>query len=93
MADFTIAKPKPFTVEGVSGTIYELPRIEDLSAEQVGKMSVIAEAKGETAQLRAMREFVLSLCPELSDEPISDVGYSLLFKDLVKGSGISLGES
>ena len=93
MADFTVVAPVPFTVEGTNGTIYELPRIKDLSAEQVAAMGAIANAKGEAAQLRAMREFVLSLCPALSDEPISDVGYSMLFKDLVKGSGISLGES
>lgn len=92
MADFTILTPEPFTVEGTNGTIYELPRIKDLSAEQVAAMGKINEAKGESAQLVATREFVLGLCPELADEPLSDVGYSLLFRDLAKGSGISVGE-
>lgn len=93
MADFTILAPEPFTVEGTGGTIYELPRIKDLSAEQVAAMGKINEAKCEAAQLLATREFVLGLCPELANEPLSDVGYSLLFKDLAKGSGISMGES
>lgn len=92
MADFIILAPEPFTVEGTNGTIYELPRIKDLSAEQVAAMGKINEAKGESAQLVATREFVLGLCPELADEPLSDVGYSLLFRDLAKGSGISVGE-
>ena len=93
MADFTIVAPEPFTVEGTDGTVYELPRIRDLSAEQVAELGKVNGARGEAAQLRAIRDFVLSLCPDLAREPLSDVGYSMLFRDLAEGSGITVGES
>lgn len=92
MADFQIVKPEPFTVEGVDGTIYELPRIKDLSAEQVAAMGDVSDAKGVSAQVAVQKAFILSLCPELANEPLADMGYVYLFKALAEGSGITVGE-
>ena len=93
MADFQITKPEPFTVEGVDGTIYELPRIKDMSAEQIASMGVVSAAGSDnSAQMRAQKEFILGLCPELADEPLTDMGYVYLFKALAEGIGIELGE-
>lgn len=93
MSDFRIARPEPFTVEGVDGTIYELPRIKDMSAEQIASMGAVADAKDDSvAQVRAQKEFILGLCPDLADEPLADMGYVYLFKALAEGSGIELGE-
>lgn len=94
MSDFRIVRPEPFTVEGVDGTIYELPRIKDMSAEQIASMGAVADAKDDNAaQVRAQKSFILGLCPKLADEPLSDMGYVYLFKALAEGSGIELGES
>lgn len=93
MSDFRINRPEPFTVEGVDGTIYELPRIKDMSAEQIASMSTVSDAKDDSAaQVRAQKQFILGLCPELADEPLADMGYVYLFKALAEGSGIELGE-
>ena len=92
MSDFQIVKPEPFTVEGVDGTIYELPRVKDMSADQLAEMGKVGKAKGERDQVLAVKGFILSLCPDLADEPLSDFGYTLLFQDLAKGSGITVGE-
>lgn len=93
MADFVIAMPVPFKVEGVGGTVYELPRLKDLSAEQLGELGRVDEVDGQPAKVRAIREFVQFLCPAIADEPLSDMGYLNLFKALAEGSGITLGES
>lgn len=93
MADFQITKPEPFTVEGVDGTIYELPRIKDMSAEQIAALGSVSAAKDDNAaQVRAQKEFILGLCPDLANEPLADMGYVYLFKALAEGSGIELGE-
>ena len=44
MADFTIKKPVPFVVEGADGAVYELPRLRDLSVEQVEAMAPASKA-------------------------------------------------
>ncbi len=93
MADFTIVAPVPFTVEGTDGTIYELPRVKDMGAEQIGEMGKIGEADGEVDKVRATRAFIQSLCPDIASEPLTDMGYLNLFKALAEGSGISVGES
>ena len=93
MSDFRIERPEPFTVEGVDGTIYELPRIKDMSTEQIESLGVVSAAGSDnSAQMRAQKQFILGLCPELADEPLSDMGYVYLFKALAEGSGIELGE-
>lgn len=93
MADFTITRPVPFVVEGVDGTTYELPRLIDLSAEQVASMSDMSESDGLVAQAKAMRDFIVTLCPAIADEPLTDMGYMQLFQALAEGSGIEVGES
>lgn len=94
MADFTIVKPVPFVVEGVDGKSYELPRLKDLSAAQVAAMGEVSEAEGKemTERIAAVRGFVLMLCPDLADEPMTDMAYLQLFTALAEGSGISVGE-
>lgn len=94
MSDFRINRPEPFTVEGVDGTIYELPRVMDMSADQIESLGSVSAAKDDNAaQVRAQKQFILGLCPELADEPLADMGYVYLFKALAEGSGIELGES
>lgn len=93
MADFRISRPEPFVVEGIDGDIYELPRIKDMDAEQIAAMGAITETKDDSAaQVLAQRDFILGLCPDLADEPLSDMGYVYLFKALAEGSGIDMGE-
>ena len=91
MADFTIEKPVPFTVEGVNGT-YELPRMRNLNADQIEGMADLTKL-ALPDKLRAVRKFLVGLCPELEDEPLSDMGYMSLFNALAEGSGITMGES
>ncbi len=93
MADFTIVAPEPFVIEGTKGT-YELPRIKDLSVEQLTELAAVDDA-GEDVKSRceAMRGFLLYLCPQLADEPLTDMGYTRLFTALAEGSGIEVGES
>ena len=91
MADFKIVKPEPFVVEGVNGT-YELPRLQDLDAEQVAALAPLGDAQSPQDRCVAVRNFFPSLCPELADEPIRDMGYVSLFNALSEGSGISVGE-
>ena len=93
MADFTIEKPVPFIVEGVDGTEYELPRLRDLSVEQVKAMAPASKASELADKVRAVKEFLLTLCPELANEPLTDMGYMSLFNSLGAGSDISVGES
>lgn len=94
MADFTIVKPVPFVVEGADGATYELPRLKDLSAEQVAAMGEVSEAEGKemTERIDAVRGFVLTLCPDIAGEPMTDMAYLQLFTALAEGSGISVGE-
>ncbi len=93
MADFTIVAPEPFVIDGTKGT-YELPRLKDLSAEQIAALADVEEAGEEIApRCKAVREFLLFLCPGLADEPLTDTGYVSLFNALGEGSGISVGES
>lgn len=94
MADFQITKPEPFTVEGVDGTIYELPRVMDMSTEQIESLGVVSAAGSDnSAQMRAQKQFILGLCPELANEPLADMRYVAMFKALAEGSGIEVGES
>ena len=93
MADFTIKKPVPFVVEGVDGAVYELPRLRDLSAEQVEAMAPASKAEDLPDKVREVKAFLLKLCPELADEPLTDMGYMSLFNALGSGSDVSVGES
>ena len=93
MADFKITPPKPFTVEGVDGDIYELPRVRDFDADQFAAMNAFNEADGTAARMRACREFVLALCPDLANEPITDMWCMQLMNELGKDSGLKEGES
>ena len=97
MADFKIVAPVPFEVEGADGTVYQLPRLSDLSAEQVGAMGELSkfdgDADGTAERTEAIKRFVLVLCPALADEPLTDMGYTRLFAQLAAESGIKLGES
>ena len=92
MADFTIVAPEPFVVEGADGETYELPRLKDLSAQQVVELGAVTDADGMEQRIDAVRGFILSLCPDIADEPITDMGYMQLFTALAEGSGITLGE-
>lgn len=93
MADFKITPPKPFIVEGANGDTYELPRVRDLNAEQFAAMDGFNKAEGTAERMRACREFVLTLCPELANEPITDMWCMQLMGELGKGSGLKEGES
>lgn len=93
MADFTIEKPVPFVVKGADGKQYELPRLRDLSVEQVAAMAPASNATELVDKFRAVKEFMLTLCPDLADEPLTDMGYMSLFNALGEGSDISVGES
>ena len=93
MADFKIVAPVPFEVEGATGTVYRLPRLDDLSAAQVAAMGEFAEVEETVERTEAIKRFVLLLCPELESEPLSDMGYTRLFTQLAAESGIELGES
>jgi len=93
MADFTISRPVPFEVQGVDGATYELPRLMDMDAEHIARLADMAEAKGLAAQAAAAKEFVLGLCPEMADEPLSDTGWLRLLNALTEGSDFGLGES
>ena len=92
MADFKIVKPEPFIVEGIDGDTYELPRIKDLSAEQVAAMGDISEAEKPAERVSAVKAFILMLCPGLGGEPLTDMGYLSLFSALADGSDVTLGE-
>lgn len=91
MADFTIEKPVPFTVEGAEGDTYELPKLRNLDADQLENLSDLQDL-ALPDKLRAIRRFLLALCPELENEPLSDMGYMALFNALAEGSGITMGE-
>lgn len=93
MSDFQIVKPEPFVVEGVEGAVYELPRLKDLSAEQLAELGKVDEADGQAKKVEAIRDFIQHLCPAIADEPLTDMGYVQLFNALAEGSGIALGES
>ena len=91
MADFTIEKPVPFVVVGADGTLYELPRLRNLDADQIEGMADISKL-ALADKLRTVRKFLLGICPELENEPLSDMGYMSLFNALAEGSGITMGE-
>lgn len=93
MADFTIVAPVPFEVEGASGVTYQLPRLKDLSAEQMASMGDVSDSEGVVERTKAIRAFLCSLCPGLADEPLTDMACMQLFTALAEGSGIELGES
>lgn len=93
MADFIIKKPVPFVVEGVKGKKYELPRLRDLSADQVEAMAPASKAEELPDKVREVKAFLLTICPELENEPLTDMGYMELFNALGAGSDISMGES
>lgn len=93
MADFTIVKPEPFVIQGVDGALYELPRLKDLSAKQVADLGNVPETEDTVERCNAVKSFILSLCPELDGEPLTDMGYLQLFNALAEGSGIGMGES
>lgn len=93
MADFTIVAPIPFVVEGAGGELYELPRLKDLDADQIAALGDVQEAEGVTERAKAVKGFVLTLCPGLDAEPLTDMAYMQLFTALAEGSDIGLGES
>ena len=93
MADFKITPPTPFIVEGANGDIYELPRVRDLNADQFAAMDAFNKADGTAERMRACREFVLALCPDLANEPITDMWCMELMGELGKDSGLKEGES
>lgn len=93
MADFTIRKPVPFVVEGVDGKEYKLPRLRDLSVTQVEAMAPASKAKELPDKVREVKAFLLTLCPELESEPLTDMGYMSLFNSLGTDGDVSVGES
>ena len=93
MADFTIEKPVPFTVEGVDGTVYELPRLQNFSVEQLKAFEAASKAEELSDKVAATMELMLMLCPELENEPLEPMGYMGMFNELAKGSDLSVGES
>lgn len=93
MADFKITPPVPFIVEGADGDIYELPRVKDMSAQQFAALDEFNKADGTAERMEACRNFVLSLCPDLAKEPITDMWCMELMNELGKGSGLDKGES
>ena len=93
MADFTIKEPVPFIVEGANGDEYELPRLQDLTAEQVGKMASASKSDDLSEKALAVKSFILTLCPDLEKEPLTDMGYMSLFNALGAESDIPMGES
>lgn len=94
MADFTICAPEPFVITSkVSGKTYEIPRGVDMSAEQIVEVGRIAKTKDDIEKVKRAKDFLLGLCPELAEEPISDVGYMALFSAVCESGMASMGES
>ena len=93
MADFKITPPKPFIVEGAGGDTYELPRVKDFSAEQFAALDEFNKAEGTAERMKACRDFVLARCPDLANEPITDMWCMQLMNELGKDSGLKEGES
>ena len=98
MANFTIVKPEPFVVEGVEGTLYELPYLKDLSPEQLAALAPVAKLRESDdttpAQLTAaVRDYLLGLCPALADEPMPAIMWSQLFGALGEDDEAAEGES
>ena len=101
MADFKIVVPVPFEVEGATGTVYQLPLLDDLSSEQIaamGELSKVEQAYEDDIErtverTNAIKRFMLVLCPALADEPLSDMAFTNMFNALCAKSGVELGES
>jgi hypothetical protein len=97
MANFTIVKPEPFVVEGTKGT-YELPFLTDLTPEQLELLAPVGELHESEdttpAQLtKAVRDFIVSLCPGIADEPMTAAMWSDLFTAMGENDEVTEGES
>lgn len=97
MANFTIVKPEPFVVEGTKGT-YELPYLSDLTVEQLELLAPIGELHesedATPAQLTAAaRDFIVSICPGIAEEPMTAAMWSQLFGALGEDDEVAEGES
>jgi len=79
MANFKIVAPVPFTVEGVEGRVYELPYVRDLDAKHLGMVGAIIQEEDMEKRVNMARDFILDLCPDLANEPLTDLAYTELF--------------
>lgn len=82
MARFKIVAPVPFEVEGVDGKVYKLPFVKDMNANHIAMVGEIIQNDDLAERMIAIKSLILSVCPELEDEPITDEGFTKLFAAL-----------
>ena len=75
---YSIKKPQPFVIQGEKKN-YLIPPMVSLSVEDMGSILDLKPETPKEERVKAVKEFLLRMAPELKDEGLGDVGYSMIF--------------
>lgn len=75
---YVIKKTQPFVIKGQKKD-YLIPALTTLSTEQVGDVLALTTDTPVAERVAAVKSFLLRMAPDLADEELGDVGYSMIF--------------
>ena len=75
---YSIKKPQPFVIDGDKGK-YLIPALATLSVDQVGDVLTLTPESPAAERVAAVKAFLLRMAPDLEQEGLGDVGYSMIF--------------
>lgn len=75
---YVIPKVKPFVIKGAKGE-YLIPAFSTLSVEDVSEVMGLKADTPVAERVEATKNFLLKFAPELEEEELGDVGFSMIF--------------
>ena len=75
---YVIPKVQPFVIKGTKGE-YLIPAFSTLSVDDVSDVMALRPETPVQERLEATKKFMLKFAPELENEELGDVGYSMIF--------------
>lgn len=75
---YTIPQVKPFVIKGTKGE-YLIPAFSTLSVDDVTEVMALRPETPVAERLEVVKRFLLKFEPELEEEELGDVGYSMIF--------------
>jgi len=93
MAIFEISAPVPFEFKAPSGKVYQVPFVEDMDVKHIAQVGGIVQIEDLEERVNTIKAFILEFCPDLENEPITDMQYIKLFGKMGHEDEDEAGES
>ena len=75
---YTIKKTQPFVIDGQKGK-YMIPAFSTLSIDEVSGILSLTPETPVADRVAAVKAFLLQMAPDLKNEDLGDVGYSMIY--------------